>query len=419
MMMFGRPGEAMVHDFFGNVHADAFSTADTLLAKPQTTCTSKSDGSSYWAPQMRHANTGEIIKPFMMKTYYRNETTDYPVVPFPKGLQLLVGDHHSTQAKRGVLYFCKNNADGGSYYTDVPASCPLFDGEKAQFNLSFEFPNCWDGVNFKPVVGGGHHSRRNATYDVNGVCPANYPIKIPQLQLNIGYYLPGNGDLSDLQLSMNPQMARGVGLPMWGNLYTAHADFFNAWRTDAMDFAVKFCLNRGVPCDKEIPAVHAEAIENAQVIGGEFADTNYAGAKQMVTQTNNTHQPKIGYMKFRLPDDDTLLNAPYDDVVLRFWGKNTGGHKNHMAYIYAVQPNWNEKTLTYNNAPACGGKYVARTWIGYSDQAVYRSSDSVMEVVKDALAKGQKEVAFCVISEDVETSLGTREGGSPGMLFFK
>ena len=45
IMMFGRPNEAMLHDFFGNTHTDASSTRETLRKLEETTCDNKADSS--------------------------------------------------------------------------------------------------------------------------------------------------------------------------------------------------------------------------------------------------------------------------------------------------------------------------------------------------------------------------------------
>src|SRR5258707_8987424 len=71
----GMPGEATVHDFFGNPNTNAYSTYDSLNNNKVTTCDSAADPSSYWVPQLKRASG--IIVPTYQKTYYKN---DQPVV---------------------------------------------------------------------------------------------------------------------------------------------------------------------------------------------------------------------------------------------------------------------------------------------------------------------------------------------------
>jgi hypothetical protein len=72
----GQPGRAMVHDFFGNTGADAYSTYYSLNNNKVTTCDVAADLSSYWVPQLKRASG--IVVPDYQKTYYKN---DQPVVP--------------------------------------------------------------------------------------------------------------------------------------------------------------------------------------------------------------------------------------------------------------------------------------------------------------------------------------------------
>lgn len=415
MMAFGRPGESMVHDFFGNKQADAYSTVDSLLAKPDNTCTSMADGTSYWAPQLLDTTSGEIIKPDHMKTYYRNADIRYPVVAFPKGLQLMVGQHESSSAKHGVLYFCKTD-EGGHYTPDPLETCPTYGDGRTQFNLAFSFPNCWDGKNLAPP----HHGPRNAVYDVDGDCPSDYPVKIPLLQMNIAYVLPNGTKLSNLQLSMNPTITEGQVVPKWGSLYTAHADFFNGWREDTLQYVVDHCLNREVLCDKNLPSAYETAIADSYTHGGEFANANYGNEPAMLSRNGPNDAPekrKTAYFKFNLPKEKDLEGVPYKNVVLRFHSNNTNSNSSHMLHFFETSTDWDEETLAQNNAPACGGKQITRAWVDANNS--YRNTEDISHVIKAAWDRGASEISFCVTTDrDIETTFGTHESDLPAFLFF-
>ncbi|WP_245759126.1 DUF1996 domain-containing protein [Yersinia ruckeri] len=420
MMAFGLPGESMVHDFYGNKETDAFTTVGDLHATPETTCTSRADSSAYWSPQMLNTSTGEIIKPSMMKTYYRNTDIRYPVVPFPAGLQLMIGEHESTRSKPGVSYLCHINKNGGTYYNDPPASCPLYDGENTLFSLSFSFPNCWDGKNIKPP----HHGPRNAVHDINGVCPSDYPVKIPQLQMNIGYHLPKNTDISALKLSMNPEMVKGQAIPKWGSLYTAHADFFNGWKEDAIEYVVDNCLNQERKCDKNIPFTAFPTSADSYVRGGDYATSRFGDADSMLIKKGKGQSPeqqKVAYLKFNVPDKSVVEDLPYKDIYIHFYGANVASKEQHMLYFYETSNDWDEYGITQENTPSCSGKWVARSWMGWSGNAMYRNSESIANVVKAAWEKGQSEISFCVNTDDknIETRLGSQEGSKPAFLYFE
>src|SRR4029077_5809887 len=84
----GQPGASHLHDFFGNVSANASSTFESMLAG-ETTCRVPSDTAGYWAPAgfMEAAQ----VTPGVMCIYYL-------VPPFgnvetiPAGLQMVGGN---------------------------------------------------------------------------------------------------------------------------------------------------------------------------------------------------------------------------------------------------------------------------------------------------------------------------------------
>ena len=201
IMMFGKPNQAMWHDFFGNTHTDAVSTYQTLRDQPETTCDNKADGSAYWVPSMKLPD-GQVVTPAYQKTYYQTTKVEqYPLHPFPAGLELLAGDHHGSAPSSRITFLCAN---GKGYSNKAGEVCGLRKGGDAvQFNIGIQFPNCWDGVNLKPA-----HGHSNAAYDVNGACPSDYPVKIPTVNMNVAYVLPQitSLDTAKIQLSLDPIM---------------------------------------------------------------------------------------------------------------------------------------------------------------------------------------------------------------------
>jgi hypothetical protein len=64
-------------------------------------------------------------------------------------------------------------------------------------------------------------------YSVRGRCPADHPVALPALQVNVRY--PSAG---------------GAGLVLAsGGQYSGHADFFNAWNQSMLQQLVTGCLN--------------------------------------------------------------------------------------------------------------------------------------------------------------------------------
>src|ERR1700712_2976220 len=109
----------MVHDFFGNTGADAYSTYYSLNNNKLTTCNVAADLSSYWVPQLKRASG--IVVPSYQKTYYKNDQPVVPLHTIPAGLEMLAGDHHSSVPKPQINYLCR----GGGYTQIAPTSCPV------------------------------------------------------------------------------------------------------------------------------------------------------------------------------------------------------------------------------------------------------------------------------------------------------
>ena len=100
----------------------------------------------------------------------------------------------------------------------MPAACPAGSDNV----LVIRFPACWNGHDLDSA-----DHRSHLAYPVRGTCPAGFPVRLPQLSLNVHYRLPTT---SGLTLSS-------------GSIYSAHADFFNAWNQSVLARLVRTNLN--------------------------------------------------------------------------------------------------------------------------------------------------------------------------------
>ena len=64
-------------------------------------------------------------------------------------------------------------------------------------------------------------------YSMRGRCPSSHPVEVPALALIVRYPV---SDGSHVELAS-------------GGVYSAHADFFNAWNQTALERLVDACLN--------------------------------------------------------------------------------------------------------------------------------------------------------------------------------
>ena len=215
----GEPGASHQHDFFGASSTDAFSDADSLLAG-DTTCATKQDKASYWAPSLFAG--AEQIEPLGSTAYYRAADGVDPgaVEPFPFGLMMISGDPTATvtQPTGHVGWACSVRAPTLS----TPPDC------QSTLLLRVIFPDCWDGEHLDSEDHRSHVAR-----STDEGCPDSHPVALPQLEFHVRY--PPPESRADLHLAS-------------GSILTAHADFFNAWDPDKLANEVQVCIAQDAYC---------------------------------------------------------------------------------------------------------------------------------------------------------------------------
>ena len=212
----GQPGLSHDHTFIGNDTTNAFSTLGTLLGATSS-CRRPGDTAAYWVPTL--LSGGAMIFPRAATVYYRRRTLD-PVQAFPPGFRLIAGNSKATSAQALTVTSWNCGPLGGVRPQSTIPTCP--DAGVRSLALHVQFPNCWDGKNLDTP---DHQS--HMAYSVRGRCPADHPVALPALQVNIRY--PSAG---------------GAGLVLSsGGQFSGHADFFNAWNQATLEANVNGCLN--------------------------------------------------------------------------------------------------------------------------------------------------------------------------------
>jgi Domain of unknown function (DUF1996) len=218
------PGASHDHTFVGNNTTRASSTLRSLRAG-SSTCRRDGDTAAYWMPTL--LQNGQPVEPRGATIYYRRRTLD-PVRPFPAGLKMIAGNGHAFQPQDPrVTYWNCGAAAGVPSSADVP-TCP--DTRGMGLRLHVNFPSCWDGRRLDSI-----DHQRHMTYAVRGACPATHPVAVPAISLIYRYPIAGGA---------------GVSLSSGGH-YSAHADFFNAWRQPTLRALVDGCLNALRHCARD------------------------------------------------------------------------------------------------------------------------------------------------------------------------
>jgi hypothetical protein len=205
------------HEFFGSALTDRRPAYARMVRNRDTTCEHLGDTAAYWAPALRHRETGELVHATGLRAYYYSTEAmdDDPVVPFPRGFSF-VTDHGS--------WMCKN--------TERLAAAPDCTGRLGSsadgVGLVFTFEAvCWDGTNAGRKANAPWHLF--VTEQVDGDCPATHPVQLPWISEQIRYDVV---DASDYEIVSMP--ARGL-----------HADFWNTWQQGDLKDLVERCLQPG------------------------------------------------------------------------------------------------------------------------------------------------------------------------------
>jgi hypothetical protein len=258
----GQPGKSHLHQYYGNVTANAHSTYASLRAAGDSTCNWTGTGqaanrSAYWMPAMLDGK-GNVVRPFEVSIYYKQRPQSDPTVrdptnakylgkaiQLPNGIKFIFGWDPTglTQMRTGqIKFYCRTPstgaATGHSTLASATANCPAGNDIGAQI----EAPECWDG---KTLDAPDHRSHVSyASYGTWGYlkCPATHPYNIPTFTLGAWYKIQSVDTPSLWELSsdhMAPGQPKG---------HTFHADFFMAWDPTVHDMWWQNCINKLLNC---------------------------------------------------------------------------------------------------------------------------------------------------------------------------
>ena len=219
----GKPGASHQHTFVGNRTTNAFSNFGTLRSGG-TSCMRQDDTAAYWVPALYQGTTP--VLPLAATTYYRRGTLA-EVSTFPNNLRMIAGDSKATspQDLRVTCWSC--GIDSG---VDRSSSFPTCPDQRGSFlRLHIRFPECWDG---RQLDSADHKS--HMAYATRTGCPSTHPVEVPQITQIYRYPTRGG---------------EGFSLAS-GGVYSAHADFVNAWKPGTLRKLVDDSLNALVHCGR-------------------------------------------------------------------------------------------------------------------------------------------------------------------------
>jgi Domain of unknown function (DUF1996) len=240
----GKPGASHQHSFFGNRTTNASSTAASLVGG-QTSCDDLGDTAAYWLPTPVGAKWTAI------RAYYgAGQLQPSDLASYPDGLALIGGnpphhDHHPASAlqraqptdkpseaqrvqtqrdqsqpdhTQAAMWSCGRAIDEPGWTVTMPQCA-----NGKQLAARITFGQCMQA----PENGQPNRSQPSALTKavsaVQGKCPPNYPLGIPELRIRA-------------ELSGTPSAWSS------GALGTLHADFLNAWDPKTLENLVDVCI---------------------------------------------------------------------------------------------------------------------------------------------------------------------------------
>lgn len=232
----GKPGNAHLHQFFGNLSANAHSTYSSLRAEGESTCHSDLNRSAYWMPALLDG-LGNVIRPNQVAIYYKRRPSNDPwfrqngniPAKLPRGLRFVFG-----APDRQASFKCVNGWNlVGSAGSMGHALQQCSAGQKLMVNLQAQA--CWDGKNLD-----SSDHRSHMDYGKSEGCPATHPYHIPVFSMTIEWSIEA-GDVLGLWRFSSDETGMEPGSSF-------HSDWFGAWEDSVSDRWHSGCIENLLNC---------------------------------------------------------------------------------------------------------------------------------------------------------------------------
>jgi hypothetical protein len=248
----GQPGRSHLHQFYGNLSANACSTYETLRTHGASTCGSPganaANRSAYWVPAMLDGR-GNVVQPDTVSIYYKRNPRDSTgctdgrvvdsCVALPNGLRLIFGFNVQTgDASFPFNFYCEALGGNHASLAEAVAGCPVGSHVIARADA----PWCWDGMHLDSPDHRAHVAYAMDTHLGYFACPSTHRYGIPALTLAVAWQIGEGDDPSLWRLSSDhayPALPAGS---------TMHADYFEAWDNTVKSMWTDHCIDEHLNC---------------------------------------------------------------------------------------------------------------------------------------------------------------------------
>lgn len=255
----GQPGRAHLHQFFGNLEADARSTYESLRKSGETTCHNELNRSAYWMPAMLDGK-GNVVRPDYISIYYKRRPASDPFcttaptkgcVDLPRGLRFVFGWDQSRpdqpQPENGALFDFKCIREWtpttASYrdMVEVMKAC----GPGSQVMAQIHTPDCWDGRNLDSPDHRSHVAQMVRDPNTGRLsCPTSHPYHIAQFTLGAVYSIEAGDDPTLWHLASDHMIPANMRRP--GASF--HSDWYGAWEESILTRWHRACIDKLLSC---------------------------------------------------------------------------------------------------------------------------------------------------------------------------
>jgi len=239
-----------MHTFYGPLHLHPTTSYSDLISTPPQFSTSpvEENQSSYWHPSIyrRRRSDGdaamfELVTNLEVGPYYRWDNSVSPAtVAYPPGFRM-IAHYPSPMGEPGaegrmMTECCMLSEDGDE-------SCEEwrflhFPQRNCDFvGIALAMPSCWNGVELGDNNDHIDHMRYTTNGKVEGPCPSDFPVRLPELQLFVRILNYQGGDFK-YELSSGSVGADSEGN---GDNQNWHVDFLNGWKEGTIQTLIDNC----------------------------------------------------------------------------------------------------------------------------------------------------------------------------------
>jgi hypothetical protein len=251
-------GASHPHTYFGNTQADACSTFTSLRTKGSSTSLDVNtpqaplNRSGYWVASMKDGN-GRIVDPTGVNTYYKgfwpgsdscipNGGSVRMCVKTPIGLRFIYGFNTTTFAGGpgiNTIAWVGGLYSAADMNTAIDSALAVGSHVLMLGATTYE---CWDGVHLDTPNHRDHMSDVVANH-----CPATHPYRIPQISVQIYYYIDTQAAAHKWRLTSD-EMVPGFAAGTFKPGASAHIDYWEAWDRGTYDTWYQNCIIDNVSC---------------------------------------------------------------------------------------------------------------------------------------------------------------------------